>query len=44
MICDVSGESQINIKNNEGLTPVEISYEENTQEAYPYLCDRFKLK
>lgn len=43
LICDYGNENLILVKNQEGKTAVEVAYESNTQEAYPYLCDKYKL-
>ena len=29
------------VKNEEGLTPIDIAYGHNSLETYEYLCDRF---
>ena len=45
LICDVGdGACLIKVKNEEGQTCVDIAYEENTQEVYPYLCQRYDIK
>ena len=45
LICDVGdGASLIKVKNADGQTCVDIAYEENTQEVYPYLCHRYNIK
>ena len=31
------------IKNGEGLTAVDVAYNSNSQEGYPYLCHKFNL-
>lgn len=35
--------SPLKMKNQEGLTPIELAFEENTQIAYSYLCTRYGL-
>ena len=44
MICDAGTDEMVKAENGEGKTPVDVAYEENTQQAYVYLCDRYKIK
>ena len=41
MICDAGSDEMVKAENGEGKTPVDVAYEENTQQAYVYLCDRY---
>jgi hypothetical protein len=44
IICEVADRSIIESKNRDGKTAVDIAYEENTQECYPYLCHKYDIK
>ena len=43
LICETGDERLAQIRNDEGKTCVELAYEANSQEAYPYLCSKFRV-
>jgi ankyrin repeat protein len=43
LICETGDETLAQIMNGEGKTCVDVAFEANTQEAYPYLCSKYRI-